>query len=235
MLLLPAHRIRRLQSRLAELGMYRGKIDGIFGPKTLDALRGFQKINGLVPDGILGRLTIEELWPTIIAGGRREAEPVIRQAWPWPSEKNVPKFYGERGKNLVSFKPPYKMVLAWDVTEPVRSFQVHARVLESVKQAYDLIAKAYPSETVRRNLRLDRFGGCFSPRKKRGGTGWSMHSWAIAIDTDPEFNQLKWDHTRASLARSAYDPFFAAWERVGWSSLGKKRDFDWMHVQATLL
>lgn len=38
-----------------------GKADGIFGPKTVAATKAFQKIFGLVPDGIVGKATWYEL------------------------------------------------------------------------------------------------------------------------------------------------------------------------------
>jgi len=44
-------------------------------------------------------------------------------------------------------------------------------------------------------------------------------------------NQLKWDHTRASFARPEYEKWFHLWEEEGALSLGRARDYDWMHVQ----
>jgi len=40
-----------IQSRLAELGYYKMKIDGLWGPGSKRALKGFQKANGLDPGG----------------------------------------------------------------------------------------------------------------------------------------------------------------------------------------
>lgn len=45
-----------LQTQLADLGFPLGA-DGIFGPRTDDAVRGFQSVVGLVVDGIVGPLT----------------------------------------------------------------------------------------------------------------------------------------------------------------------------------
>jgi hypothetical protein len=58
-----------------------------------------------------------------------------------------------------------------------------------------------------------------------------MHSWGIAFDFDPDRNQLKWDHTRASFARPEYEKWFYLWEEEGAVSLGRARDYDWMHIQ----
>ena len=43
-----------LQTALRRLGFYQGAIDGIAGPKTVEAIRGFQAKYGLVVDGVVG-------------------------------------------------------------------------------------------------------------------------------------------------------------------------------------
>lgn len=50
-----------LQQRLTAKGYGTGAIDGVFGIKTLEAVRAFQAENNLVPDGIAGRKTWEAL------------------------------------------------------------------------------------------------------------------------------------------------------------------------------
>jgi len=47
-----------IQKSLASLGYNPGPIDGIFGPKTKNALREFQKSQGLAADGIINSQTI---------------------------------------------------------------------------------------------------------------------------------------------------------------------------------
>ena len=42
-----------IQSRLQSLGYYTGKIDGIYGIATKNAVVNFQKANGLVADGVV--------------------------------------------------------------------------------------------------------------------------------------------------------------------------------------
>jgi putative chitinase len=53
--------VKRLQSRLAELGFPPGKIDGDFGPGTEAAVRGFQYSQMLLADGIAGPRTLAAL------------------------------------------------------------------------------------------------------------------------------------------------------------------------------
>lgn len=49
--------VREMQTRLKAWGYYTGNVDGIFGPLTEQAVRYFQRVNGLVVDGIVGRQT----------------------------------------------------------------------------------------------------------------------------------------------------------------------------------
>lgn len=54
--------VYELQGRLKYLGFYNGKIDGVFGPKTHNAVTWFQWEFGLKPDGIVGPKTKLKLW-----------------------------------------------------------------------------------------------------------------------------------------------------------------------------
>ena len=57
--------VREMQQKLISLGYDLGKCgaDGIFGRKTLAAVKKFQKTNGLKADGIVGPLTYGKLYP----------------------------------------------------------------------------------------------------------------------------------------------------------------------------
>lgn len=49
--------VRRLQAILEKIGLYRYKIDGSFGGNTRRAVRAFQTVSGLTPDGVAGPQT----------------------------------------------------------------------------------------------------------------------------------------------------------------------------------
>lgn len=53
--------VKKLQTKLNELGYSCGSVDGIFGIKTKAALVSFQNANGLSADGILGAKTLDAL------------------------------------------------------------------------------------------------------------------------------------------------------------------------------
>lgn len=50
-----------IQKALKKAGYYDGKLDGKIGPATRDAIRAFQKDNGLGADGVCGRQTWAKL------------------------------------------------------------------------------------------------------------------------------------------------------------------------------
>lgn len=54
--------VKQLQARLLELGYDAGTPDGIFGRGTQNAVRAFQRRNGLTADGQAGPLTLEKLY-----------------------------------------------------------------------------------------------------------------------------------------------------------------------------
>lgn len=53
--------VTAIQTKLYELGYYGGRIDGIFGSGTKNALINFQMDNGLTADGIAGTKTLQAL------------------------------------------------------------------------------------------------------------------------------------------------------------------------------
>lgn len=54
-----------VQTRLKELNYYKIKVDGVWGPKTLAAVKNFQRDYGLVVDGIVGAKTEKAMGITL--------------------------------------------------------------------------------------------------------------------------------------------------------------------------
>lgn len=63
--------VQLLQTRLNEKGFDCGKADGIFGDKTLKAVKDFQQYSGLVIDGIVGPKTWGALYLQTAEDGKR--------------------------------------------------------------------------------------------------------------------------------------------------------------------
>ena len=225
-----------IQLRLTALGFDPGPCDGIRGPRTIAAIKRAQRWHGLKADGIVGPNTTAALWPDEMPERDEDvASPDVSfPATRWPRQKDAQTFYGKPGENQVTLELPFAMCLAWDKRKKLTRFSIHQKVHDSAAEAFAEIARAY-SEIERKALGLDLFGGCLNVRVMRGGSKLSMHSYGIAIDFDPVRNQLKWGRDKARLAHDDAEPFWRAWEKQGWVSLGRTRNFDWMHVQAARL
>lgn len=190
-----------------------GIIDGIIGSQSLWALEQYQAVlrDQVAPD-----------------------DEITHMKTVWPRQKDVPEFYGEVGEHQTRILLPYKMKLAWDPKTIISRMTLHEKVAPSAERAFKKILLEYGEKRIS-ELGLDMFGGSLNVRKMRGGTKYSMHSWGIAIDFDPINNRLRWGADRAKLDHKDYIPFWEIWESEGWVSLGREKNYDWMHVQAARL
>lgn len=50
--------VTQIQTKLKRWGYYKGSVDGIYGSKTVSAVKSFQRKNGLTADGIAGTKTL---------------------------------------------------------------------------------------------------------------------------------------------------------------------------------
>ena len=53
--------VRQIQTKLKRWGYYNGNVDGIYGSQTLEAVKYFQRKNGLTVDGIAGPATLKAM------------------------------------------------------------------------------------------------------------------------------------------------------------------------------
>lgn len=206
-----------LQAVCLEVGFDPQGIDGLWGQNTDNAYNNylFFLVNNKPPDS----------W-------RPEDLPDVNpNHWPRQYTPQFDAFYGPKGSSLVRIELPYSMKIAWDTRQTVTKFSCHSKVKDSMLRVLTKVLEHYGINEIRR-LRLDMWGGCYNERPIRGGTKWSMHSWAIAVDFDPSRNMLEWGRDKASFAAPEYNRWWELWEQEGWVSLGRQRNFDWMHVQA---
>lgn len=196
-----------------------GAIDGLYGPQTEAAS---DRLRVLTARGVLPRSF------TDISPAR-----VNPYNFPVESYQSLVEYYGQPCEgNLVKVSCPWLLRLDWDLSATTRTISIHEKLSGSLSGILESVYDIYGDEGIKLHG-LDRYGGSFNCRKKRGSvSAWSTHAWGISIDWYPSKNKLKWDSDRASLADVDLDPWWEAWEKEGWLSLGRTENRDWMHVQA---
>lgn len=252
-------RIISAQRVLAVCAAYIGATDGVIGARTLAAALRVEvpdlagdvtperKViaaaqvcldrEGFHPgpvDGYFGSSTEAAFASWYAARKGAGAWPSPDRSAEGPTEADLVALYGEPGNPDCSAGRvivPWKMVLAWDNAKPISAISCHVKVARQVQGVFDRIAAEHSAAQIR-DLGLHLFGGGFNLRKKRGGDDWSTHSWGVAFDFDPARNRLRWRGDRARLALPDAENFWRAWEDAGWTSLGRARGYDYMHVQA---
>ncbi len=215
-----------LQAMAQSEGIEPGPIDGWWGPQTEFATSALaQKLaTGTVPT-----------W--------RDITPSAANPNGWPVESAMVAFYGPHGQPNAPFPPPplvkvpspWTFRLAWNLNQTRNFLWAHQKCAASLGRVLSAIHTHY-GEASLRDLSLDVFSGDYIARIKKGSAStWSMHSWGVAYDFDDTHNQLTWGADRARFAQPDYIPWWQIWEAEGWVSLGRSRNFDWMHVQAARL
>ncbi|MEM9391336.1 MAG: M15 family peptidase [Bacteroidota bacterium] len=210
--------IAAVQLYAEENGINCKPIDGYLGPITQEAIEHLRaKVSGTTVRGFRPEDIID----------------VNPNNWPKQYSEQFYEFFGEMGDetNLKSVTMPYRHRLSWDTAKTVSRIRCHKKVADSLEKVLSNVLEAYGIDEVKR-LKLDNWGGCFNVRSIRGGSKPSMHSWGIALDYYPAKNQLRWGADRAVFAQEVYTKWWEIWEAEGWISLGRSRNFDWMHVQA---
>jgi hypothetical protein len=143
------------------------------------------------------------------------------------------KKYGmpnEEGSYLKTIILPYPMRIAWDVNEKTTKMRCHKDVADAFLNVFNDILTAYGYERIV-ELGIDLYGGCFNFRKMRGGSEWSKHAFGIAVDLDPARNKLKETSKTARFARTEYKEMIDCFYKHGFISLGREKNYDWMHFE----
>ncbi len=160
----------------------------------------------------------------------------------WPHESNVrdlDDFFGDPhganghasaewiAANVVPLVPPYDMKFSWG--PKVGHLLFHKKCRDAFGEALLEIKKLYGSQADIEAHRMHLTGGSFMYRLMRGSsTKMSIHSWAAAIDIDPQHNPFpaRW--------RPGFIPAEAAacFQKCSLIWRGANGDDDPMHFQA---
>jgi len=153
------------------------------------------------------------------------------------TQKQVEAKYGKANKNgtgyLTTIKLPFPMRIAWQRTQIINSFQCHKLIAERLLAVYKDVLAHYGLAEIQR-LGIDLYGGCFNYRLMRGGSNLSKHSWAVAVDHDPDRNLLHETAKTARFARPEYKAFIDIWYKHGFFSLGREKNYDFMHFETAI-
>lgn len=255
--------INSRQLALKNAGFYKGAVDGDFGKKSQAAMQNLLAklkitnanwptsrkltaldqwimreagINAGAIDGLIGPQTLfgYEQWQDALRDLDPDKQIIAKQPQNFPRQKDMAAFYGKPGENHVLLQMPYPMRLAWDKNTSIQKFTINAKCSESAGRAFAKVFDHYGYNKIR-SLGLDLFGGCFNNRNMRGGKSLSTHAYAAALDINPMQNQLRWNSDKAAMAKKDCAPFLDAFAAEGWISLGRERNYDWMHLQAARL
>lgn len=186
------------------------------------SIRRIQTHLGVSADGIIGPQTLRAISQAL----------EIQEIPAWPHQSEVRKgtsIFGAPGREeeLVSILPAYPLYFEG---QQVRSIRVHRLIASHVQQALREVLEHYGQEEIHR-LGLDQYGGSYNYRPTSTGKALSMHAWGIALDFAPRSNGLKVQAPRATLSHPDCKAWWQIWEKHGAVSLGRERNYDWMHLQ----
>lgn len=201
------------------------------------ALQKYLNRNGatpkLVEDDVWGPRT-NHAYQNMVLRKRLE----LRKNSPWPEadDASVTAFFGKHGvaggytPPMSKVEVPFKFYLYGNLAEIIRVIYVHEKIAEPYSRVLERIWAYYNED----QKALDETGfpnwyGCYNPRRMRGGTRWSKHSWAIATDHDADRNRLGSTRKNSWLPEEIVDLF----ETEGFMNLGRYQDSDRMHFQST--
>ena len=149
-----------------------------------------------------------------------------------PGQENVKAMYGKPGEGpFTTLVVPKGMNLTYDGILKTSIRNVHTKVANSLSQAFQGIVSSYGEQRIK-DLNIRLYSGTYNKRSKRGGTAWSLHSWGIAIDLYYPKNKLRMKAPEAAFSGPEYQTMIDIFEQNGWYSLGRAKNYDYMHFQA---
>ena len=136
--------VRIIQTKLKNWGYYDGSVDGIFGSGTAEAVRYFQRKNGLTADGIVGPATLKALGMSTGGGGSGQESTVELLARVISAEARGEPYSGQVAVGAVILNrvehPSFPNTVAGVVYQPgaftcMTDGQIHQPVADSAYRA----------------------------------------------------------------------------------------------------
>ena len=87
-----------LQKSLAEAGYYKGDVDGVYGPATVDAVESLQQAHGLPVTGTVDKATDAALRADLAAKGGAAAKEAVASTAGGPADAQAGGLLGRAGR-----------------------------------------------------------------------------------------------------------------------------------------
>lgn len=203
--------------------------DGVIGSKTLNAI--IKKLSGTT----VKKDTVDPLIQKYIDKPIKYTDVNYKSSLVKQSVlRKGTSAFGQAGNEgvLVSVPVPANYPLKYDGKQ-VKSIRIHKLVADRLAAALQDIINHYGEDIEKVAPAACVYDGSYNFRKARNSSSQSVHSWGLAIDFDAANNTMKMSAPKARLSQDIYKPFFDILEYHGFNSLGRRGDYDWMHVQAT--
>lgn len=221
-------------------------------PELRAAWSANQRLLGIPDDGIPGGRTAARV-NEILAGRPLPPSPDRVPASP-PSADAASVFPKDRDADLAAFygAPPVSSTVPFEFAYPMRLYSAAGKILTAhrchpkVKDSLEAIfraIRAHYTEAEIRFLGLDIYHGCHNPRRRTGGSRWSLHAYAAAIDLDADRNRygLPWSPGTCARPGKPASPgcgwmpetVVKIFESHGWTHGARWRTPDAMHAEAT--
>jgi N-acetylmuramoyl-L-alanine amidase len=147
--------VKQIQIRLKEWGYYNGSVDGIYGSRTVNAVKLFQKKNGLRIDGIAGPETLTALGLPAGSTNKYKSGDIDLIARAINGESRGEPYIGQVAVGAVIMNrvkhPSFPNTIAGVIYQPgaftaITDGQIHAQIVStSVKAAKDAMNGWDPS------------------------------------------------------------------------------------------
>ena len=215
-------------------------------------IKNIQKKVGATADGIIGKNTLNFIISVLSKkpAVKNDIDPLIQKYIDKPIKYTEVDYksslvkqsvlrsgnseFGKAGceNMLVNVPVPANYPLKYD-GKPVKSIKIHKLVADRLAAALQDIINHYGEDIEKVAPGACVYDGSYNFRQARNSSSQSVHSWGVAIDFDAGNNTMKMSAPKARLSQDIYKPFFDILEHHGFNSLGRRGDYDWMHVQAT--